>query len=118
VSRSSLSDTLFGTLTGSLCSVCSVYRLTVAGSIHLGLYLLGLEKELMRHIHVVALFIDHAHVELGASYIWMVLSIHLDPDLRLLCIIQAPVHICPAPVADSYNNIGTVLTLLWESATI
>jgi len=58
VSCSSLSGTLFGTPTGSLCSVCSAYRLAVAGSIHLAVYPLALDKELARHIYLVALFID------------------------------------------------------------
>ena len=58
VSHSSLSDTLFGTPTGSLCSVCSGYRLPVARSIHLAKYALAFEKELARHIHLVALFIN------------------------------------------------------------
>ena len=58
VSCSSLSDTLFGAPTGSLCSVCSVYRLAVAGSMHLGVCPLAHEKKLARHIHLVALFIN------------------------------------------------------------
>ena len=58
VSRSSLSHILFSTPTGSLCSVCSAYRVIVAGSIHLAVYALALEKEPARHIHLVAPFID------------------------------------------------------------
>jgi len=44
VSRSSLSDTLFGTLNGVLCSDYSLHSLTVAGSIHLGVYPLHSRK--------------------------------------------------------------------------
>ena len=82
MSRSSPSDTLFGTPTGSLYSVYSVYRLTVVGSIHLAEYPLALEKELARHIHLVALFIDEANAVLGVGYTRMVLSVHPDLDLE------------------------------------
>eukprot|EP00277_Geminigera_cryophila_P046905 CAMPEP_0173075638 /NCGR_PEP_ID=MMETSP1102-20130122/11805_1 /TAXON_ID=49646 /ORGANISM="Geminigera sp., Strain Caron Lab Isolate" /LENGTH=98 /DNA_ID=CAMNT_0013945083 /DNA_START=918 /DNA_END=1214 /DNA_ORIENTATION=+ len=49
---------------------------------HLGVYPLALEKELARHIHLVALFIDSAHAVLGVCYTRMVLSVHPDVDLE------------------------------------
>ena len=104
VSHSSLSDTLFGTPTGSLCSVCSGYRHAVAGSMHLAAYALALEKELARHIHLVALFIDYAHVILGVAYKRMVLSVHPDPDLEGFCVL-VECFFTPALLLVDYPDI-------------
>jgi len=102
VSRSSLSNTLFGTPTGLLCSVCSAYCLTVAGSMHLGVYALAVEKELARHIHLVALCIEYTHAVLGVGYIRMVLSVHPGVDLEgfgvlIECFFAPALHLVDIP---------------------
>jgi len=54
--------TLFSTLAGSLCSICSPYcsinSPMVAGSIDVGVYPMAFEEELVRQMHLVAPCMD------------------------------------------------------------